>query len=183
MSIDDSLKKSLKLLQEDIEVMSADLNEIVHNLVTRYSREVDSVISRIRSEIYSTDEVSTITDSTLEKFILELSTNIYFLGEAQEVMNLKEDVSKGVYNEVYNRMRDKAHGTVADKNTSATLASKAEAMTCIIYSRAAKQMKSRTEAAYEVLNSVKKLLTKRIAEYELSNSKYIGRADRGDNNA
>ena len=130
-----------------IEELSADLNEIVHKLVNRYSSELDRVVSDIRSVIYSTDDTDTITNATLEKFVLELSTNIYFLGAAQEQMGLKEDVCRGIYNEVFNKFRSTATGTVADKNTSATLASRTEEVTLIIYSRAYKQIKSRVESA------------------------------------
>lgn len=172
-----------KTVVTEVEELSADLNEMVHKLVTRYSSELDRVVSDIRKVIYSTEDTDNITNSMLERFVMELSTNIYFLGEAQEAMGLREDVCKGIYNEVFNKFRSTATGTVADKNAKAELSSRTEEVTLMVYSRAYKLIKSKVESAYEVLNSVKKLITRRTAELELSNSRYIGRADRSDDNA
>ena len=65
-------------------------------------------------------------------------------------------------------MREKAQGTVADKDTAADLAAQSEAITVIVLQRAGCTIKTREEAAWEMLNSVKKVLTRRISELELT---------------
>ena len=64
--------------------------------------------------------------------------------------------------------RDNSEGTVADKNTLAELASQQEYLTNVCYSRAYKMMKAKVEAAQELLQSIKKVLSHRCAELELT---------------
>ena len=73
-----------------------------------------------------------------------------------------------MHKDVYNRVREKSQGTVADKDTAADLAAQSEAITVIVLQRAGAAVKAREEAAWEMLNSVKKVLTRRVAELELT---------------
>ena len=80
--------------------------------------------------------------------------------------------------EVYSKAREQAPGkTVADKTAQAELIAQAETMTLAIYSRAYKKVKLRMDAGYEMLNSLKKVMNKRITEMELSNSRYINHSE------
>ena len=80
---------------------------------------------------------------------------------------------------MYSKAREQATGkTVADKTAQAELIAQAETMTLAIYSRAYKKVKLRMDAGYEMLNSLKKVMNKRITEMELSNSRYINHSER-----
>jgi hypothetical protein len=59
------------------------------------------------------------------------------------------------------------NGTIDDKKSQSELASQAETITHIIYSRAYSIVKEKMNAAYELLSSVKKVISRRLAEYEL----------------
>ena len=93
---------------------------------------------------------------------------MYLTASRREELRIKEDVAKAVYKEVFNRVREKAQGTVADKDTAADLAAQAEAISVIVLQRAGSSIKSKEEAAWEMLNSVKKVLSMRIAEIDLT---------------
>ena len=112
--------------------------------------------------------VKSLTDAQLDDFTLNLSSLLYFVSAAQENLGIKEDVSRAVQKEIYNRVREKAQGTVADKDMAAELQSQNETLTTVIYNRAYKKVKLRAEAASEMVNSVKKVMTRRIADIELS---------------
>ncbi len=114
------------------------------------------------------DEISPPTDQELDDFTLNLPVLLYFTGEAQESLGIKEDVSKAVRQELYNEIFDKSTGTIADKTASAELATQNEYITQVAYQRAYKKVKLRMEAGYETLQSVKKVITRRGQEYELS---------------
>ena len=60
-------------------------------------------------------------------------------------------------------------GTVADKDSLAELASQEEFIVSAAYTRAYKIMKAKVENAQELLGSCKKVLSRRIAEMNLSN--------------
>ena len=100
---------------------------------------------------------------------MNLSTNIYFASGMQEQLGIKDDIAKAVYKEVYNTVRETStSGTIADKNSLAELASQQEYLTNICYTRAYKMTKAKVEAAQELLSACKKIISRRIAETELT---------------
>ena len=141
------------------------VDELVDKLVQEYCAPLDNYMALI-------DEVLTrqdypVSNMQLDDFTLNLPVILYFVSEAQESLGIKEDVSNAIRAEVYNKVREKASGTVADKDTAAELATQAEAIVSIAYKRAYRKVKARVEAAYEMLNSVKKVISRRVYEAEL----------------
>ena len=145
------------------------IKEISDKLVKEYCEDLDIVISDIKSCI-----LTGIDDKLLENFIIELANTLYFTGSAQEDLGIKEDTCKAIRAEIYNKTYEDSKGTVAQKNALSELATQQETIVLNIYSRAYKKVKLRMEAGYEMLNSLKKVMNKRISEMELSNSRYIG---------
>jgi hypothetical protein len=100
---------------------------------------------------------------------MNLSTYIYFAGGTCEYLGIRDDISKAVYKEMYHTARaSQSSGTVADKDSLAELASQEEFIVSAAYNRAYKIMKSKVENAQELLASVKKVLSRRIQEAELT---------------
>ena len=112
--------------------------------------------------------VQASNDEELEDFTLNLPSLLYLVSARREELKVKEEVAKAIHKDVYNRVREKAQGTVADKDTAADLAAQSEAITVIVLQRSGSTIKTREEAAWEMLNSVKKVLTRRISELELT---------------
>ena len=146
------------------------IKEISDKLVAEYCKSLDDLMSVIREELQDNGEV---TDIELELHILDLANTLYFTGSAQEDLGIKEDTCKSIRQEIYNKTREESTGTVADKNANAELVVTQETIVLSIYSRAYKKVKLRMDAGYEMLNSLKKVMNKRISEMELSNSRYI----------
>ena len=157
-------------LQNRIDNNSELINKIVDDLVSQYCSGLDTYMAFIK-ELLNSDQPP--TDVELDDFTLNLPVLLYFTGEAQEALGIKEDVAKAVRQEMYNEVYDAATGTIADKTAAAELASQAEYITHIAYQRAYKKVKLRMEAANEMLQSVKKVISRRMIEYE------IGRVDSG----
>ena len=164
-------------IMQKVDNISDTIKEISDKLVEKYCEPLDVEMEVIRLEL---KENNSLTDDTLEKHILELANILYFTGSAQEDLGIKEDTCKAIRQEVYSKAREQATGkTVADKTAQAELIAQAETMTLAIYSRAYKKVKLRMDAGYEMLNSLKKVMNKRITEMELSNSRYINHS-KGD---
>ena len=86
-----------------------------------------------------------------------------------EQLGIRDDIAKAVYKEMYHTARaSQDKGTVADKDSLAELASQEQYIVSSAYSRAYKTLKSKVENAQELLGSVKKVLSRRMAEYELT---------------
>lgn len=169
--------KTTNSIMNKVDNTSNIIKELSDNLVEKYCTSLDVEMGVIRLGL---KENNSLTDDTLEKHILELANILYFTGSAQEDLGIKEDTCKAIRQEVYSKAREQATGkTVADKTAQAELIAQAETMTLAIYSRAYKKVKLRMDAGYEMLNSLKKVMNKRITEMELSNSRYINNS-KGD---
>lgn len=151
---------------ERVESLTAVVREMVKSIVDDACKGLDEYMAQI-DEILC-DKDNPVSDDELEDFTLNLPSLLYLVSARREELKVKEDVAKAVHKDVYNRVREKAQGTVADKDTAADLAAQSEAITVIVLQRAGSTIKTREEAAWEMLNSVKKVLTRRTVELELT---------------
>lgn len=166
---------SIDVVVKNVDNISATIKEISDDFVIRYCDDLDNIMLKIRQLLTGNNN---ITDIELEYYIMDLANTLYFTGSAQEDLGIKEDTCKVIRQEVYSKARERATGkTVADKTAQAELIAQAETMTLAIYSRAYKKVKLRMDAGYEMLNSLKKVMNKRITEMELSNSRYINHSE------
>ena len=166
--------KTAEDIMKKVDNISDTIKEISDKLVTKYCDDLDDLMIDIKS-ILTND---TMTDSYLETAIMDLANTLSFTGPAQEDLGIPDATCKAIRQEVYSKAREQATGkTVADKTAQAELIAQAETMTLAIYSRAYKKVKLRMDAGYEMLNSLKKVMNKRITEMELSNSRYINKSE------
>lgn len=175
IKVNDESPKTAESIMNNVDNISDTIKEISDKLVKKYCSDLDNFMQVTRNIIIRNDG---ITDVQLEQSILELANILYFTGSAQEDLGIKEDTCKAIRQEVYSNAREQATGkTVADKTAQAELIAQAETMTLAIYSRAYRKVKLRMDAGYEMLNSLKKVMNKRITEMELSNSRYINHSE------
>lgn len=156
-------------LEDKINSLSNEMLEIVNTIVQQYCQDLDDYMSIIDDKLLNSK--SALPTSVIEEYILNLSSILYFVTSAQESLGIKEDVCKAIRKEAYNSARELASGTIADKDAAATLATQQEQLISDAYSRAYKKVKLRVDAGSEMLSSLKKVLTSRITEISLSNSK------------
>lgn len=174
IKVNNEQPKTAESIMQKVDNISDTIKEISDKLVNKYCKDLNDLMSVIREELQNNGQ---ITDDELQFHILDLANTLYFTGSAQEDLGIKEDTCKAIRQEVYSFYRNEATGTVADKTALAELACQKETMTLAIYSRAYKKVKLRMDAGYEMLNSLKKVMNKRITEMELSNSIYINHSE------
>lgn len=164
----DNLKiERIKEIQLRVEDNGKTIESIVDELIAPYSRDLDKYVLFIRDCLK--DGETPPTDLELDDFCLNLSTYIYFAGGMCEQLGIRDDISKAIWKETYHTVRsDLDKGTVADKDSLAELNSQQEQLTNICYNRAYKIMKSKVENAQELLQSCKKVLSRRMQETELT---------------
>ena len=159
--------KDIQNIKNKIEKNSETIDKIVDDIIKPYCKDLDKYIRFIRNCLK--DGENPPTTEELDDWCLNLSTFIYFAGGLCERLGIRDDIGKAVYKEMYHSQRasiDK--GTVADKDSLAELASQEEAITSACYTRAYKTMKSKVENAQELLQSCKKVLSRRMQEQELT---------------
>ena len=156
---------SLTKIQENIESNAGALDTIVNDIITPYCRDLDKYVRFIKDCLK--DGENPPTNEELDDFCMNLSTYIYFAGGTCEYLGIRDDIAKAVYKEMYHTARaSQSSGTVADKDSLAELASQEEYIVSAAYNRAYKIMKSKVDNAQELLSSCKKVLTRRISEFE-----------------
>ena len=167
INLDEMGLKKISDLKDRIEGNSRQVSEIIDAIIRPYCKDLDKYITFIKDCLK--DGTNPPTDEELEDFCMNLSTYIYFAGGMVEQLGIRDDVSKAVYKEMYHTKRSELDkGTVADKDSLAELASQEEYITNICFNRAYKIMKSKVENAQELLSSVKKVLSRRCVELELT---------------
>lgn len=164
----DNLKiEKVKNIRLHVEDNSKIIDTVVDDIIQPYCKDLDAYVEFIRGCLQ--DGQSVPTDEELDDFCMNLSTLIYFASGASERLGIRDDISKAVWKEVYNSKRnDLGKGTVADKDSIAELESQQEYITNVCYARAYKVMKAKVGAAQELLQSCKKVLSRRLTEMELT---------------
>ena len=154
-------------VKDTVEDNSQQIADIVNSIIQPYCQDLDNYVKFIKECLK--DGESPPTNQELEDFCMNLSTYIYFAGGMQEQLGIRDDIAKAVYKEHYNASRNALQkGTVADKDSLAELYSQEQAIISVAYTRAYKIMKSKVENAQELLQSCKKVLSRRMQEMELT---------------
>lgn len=157
--------KREEILNKEIQKNSKLIEDIVYDISRQYTKPLDDIMVICKQIFTSGDK---ITDEELEDLLTQLPSVLYFVNEGQEFVGLKEDVAKITKTTNYNIVREKATGTVADKNTTAELSVMNEEINRIIYQRSYKMIKSKVEMGQEMINSLKRVYDARKNDYEIS---------------
>ena len=154
----------LNLLDKYITENTGKLNKIVVEQMFSMTKELDKLILEVKEGIKS----NSLTDIELEKYLILLSTEIYYQGQTQEYLSLKHQVSKVHYKQKYNSYHKRAEGTQSDKKSYAESKTNLEQLEVSLTESLYQRIKLKLESAFEVMNSIKKVINRRISENELS---------------
>ena len=167
-------KKVEELLNQTSENVSY-FNKTCEDVVKRYSESLDNLMSDLYVQCIKNDDA---TLDVLEKYYLELSNLVYFMIDKLEQLGVYSDMSKAAAKEVYsksylnNQVKDtvdkKNKTTVAECQAVAELNSQYESVVCTIYDHAYKVLKGKVESAQDMMNTLRKILTVRSSEMQLS---------------
>ena len=151
----------------NVEKHSKSIEDVVTDIVEPYSSDLDDYVFFVKNVL--NDDEKPPTDTELEDFAMNLSTLIYYTSVGCEQLSIRDDIARLTYKEAYNIARGNIDkGTVADKNSQAEIEASQERIVAIIYETSYKILKAKTDSAKELLASVKKVITRRISELELS---------------
>lgn len=154
-------------IRNSVDKYSKNMDDIVDAIVKPYSKDLDNYVIFIRDCLK--DGENPPTNDELDDFCLNLSTLIYFAGCMCEQLGIRDDISKSVWRDMFNNKRSELEkGTIADKDAYAEMESQHEEIVSICYNRAYKIMKAKVGNAQELLQSCKKVLSRRMQETELT---------------
>lgn len=166
-------EEKVKELMKDTDNNVAYFNNIATETANRYTEVLDKLMKIIYSGVVKDDA----TDEQLEKYYLELTSVVYFMGDKLEQLNISGDMAKAsekeVYNKAYlsNQIKDserKNKTTVAENQAVAEQESQYEAVVSSIYEHAYKMVKFKIDAAKDMINTLRKVISRRMQEQQLS---------------
>lgn len=161
----------IKDVMSKVSEHSKDIEELIFKIADKATADLDLIMQRYEGWLQDNP-----TDAELEEVALQCTTLLYYAGEQMERVGLNEDIAKGIKMDAYNAHYHKeAVGTIADKKASAELATQTETLTHQIYSRAYKMIKYKVEKCEEILNAVKKIISKRADMAAAGNYVYINK--------
>lgn len=168
MNIYDNAKtEEIENICNKVDLNSAQIEEIVNGIIEPYCKDLDKYVDFIKGILADGEHPATAQE--LDDFCMNLSVYIYYASGMQEQLGIKDDIAKAVYKEMYHSARDSIDkGTVADKDSLAELASQQEYLTSVCYKRAYSTMKAKVETAKEILSSCKKIISRRMQEFEIT---------------
>ena len=160
----DSLNNSIDGTVED----SQYVDELVNDIVTKCCEGLDNYINYVR-DLLSPDNYN-LTDEQLDDIIMTIPTLIYFASETQEKLGLRHDVAESRRKISYNEFFVATEGSAGVKKGVAENQTFDEAMVVIIYDRAYNIVKSKINTALELLQSAKKVVSRRMQAVDISRS-------------
>ena len=166
-------EENVKKLMGDTDNNVSYFNSVMEQTADRYTKTLDEIMTKLNRVILSPDDISV---EDLEKYLLELTNTLYFIGTGSERLGVYDDMSKAAQKEVYNRaylnnqvdFSDKKKPTVAENQAVAEQKSQYESVVNSIYNHASKIVKYKIEAAYEMASALKKIVSRRMQEENLS---------------
>ncbi len=166
---EDKIKAALQAVNTN----STYVENIVNDLVKKYTSELDEVLDNIKIILQDADNPP--TNAELDSMALRIPVVLYFMTDAQELVGIYEDVSKAIKDDAYYNVHMQATGTMAEKQTQAQLAVMYETILNNTYSRVYKIIQQKTKAGYELLASIKRVMYNRSNDANLSNNSFANR--------
>ena len=162
MALDEEkVQDIMKSVQEN----SQYVQNLVDNLVHECCDTLDEYIAYVRSLLNG--EVS---NSELDDIVLTIPSLLYFVGTQQEKLGILHDVAKTNRNVLYNKLFTETVGTINAKKSAAELQLLNEDIVTMVYDHAYETIKSKVDFATEILQSAKKVISRRMSEFDISRS-------------
>lgn len=151
------------------------INTISEKVVQAYAKPLDSLMQDIYTNVVANTQVD---GDTLERYFLNLTNTLYFMGEKLEHLGLHDDLSKAQFKEAYNNayidaqtvLSSQAKPTVAMLTIAAENKSVNETIVNAIYSRSYKIFKFKVDSGFEMVKTLSKIISKRMSDNQLSDT-------------
>ena len=141
------------------------VKELVDSLTTSCCDRLDAYVDYVRNLMNDRQ----LTNPELDDVVMTIPTLLYYVGTKQEELGIRHDVSKAGRNQVYNQIYTQISGTAGIEDASAKAELFNEDVILCVYARAYNIIKSKIDSATELLQSAKKVISRRMSETELSN--------------
>jgi hypothetical protein len=155
------LEAAMRRMKVQVEDESTAVNNLVDSLVSKYGKDLERAIDKVKNALSENDRVS---NEELEKFVMEVPVYMYYAIEGLEKLGIEGDNALALKKEKFNRSYIDTAGTIEDKTKQAELDTMTEYYVETAYKRAYKKLKEKISKAEHVYTGSKKVLDKRTNE-------------------
>lgn len=160
---------------DDLNSNVDEFNSITEKVVKEQSEDLDNLMSYLRVAV---TQEGAITTDALERYYAELTNLLYFMSDRIGKLNVYKDMSRAMSKEAYNTAylkysmekdeRGKSVRTVNENTSLAEFETKSQSMIDTIYSNAYGILKTKVDAANEMVSTLKHILRRRVSEEYLN---------------
>ena len=155
----------LNQLKVENETNSQQVNEMVAEILSNKTSELDNYIEGVRSLFLDVDK---ITDGDLDKIILQIPVYIYYLVHVIQDIEVHKGISAESSKYKENQALLEATGTVVEKQSKASNAVINDRIVQLAYKTASATLQAKMNGAMEILSSAKKVQQRRLEEMKLA---------------
>ena len=153
-------------LLSDLDTIDSEVSLIAKTVADNCTKSLDSYVEYIANSL---SQVQSVSNESLDEFVLNLPIYIYYASSAVEGLGLKEDIANIVKKrklaQTLDRLKASGFSGPANLRTATVDALLTnDSLVQSIYTSAYKTGKSKVDYAYEILASCKKVMSRRIEE-------------------
>lgn len=152
--------------KKEVSATTIQVNEMVDEIVKHYCDGTDELMLKIQEILFAEND-NELSNTELDSIVLKIPVLVYFASAGQEYVGLQEDVAKFARQLEFSKHFNTAAGTVADKTNYAETKANEEEVVRVVYSRAYKIIRGKMEMALELLQSAKKVISRRMGEQQI----------------
>lgn len=157
--------ESFRKIMGIVDTHTDTVQSVVYEIVNEYTKDIDKLIDDIQAKLNSQEFLDPYD---MDRYEVQIPLCLYYLSEGLSYIDTMKDVSKAIRQVAFNEARARATGTVADKDAIAEQAVEQETLASITFDKAYKLLTHKKEIALELLTALKKVTSRRIAEYDMS---------------
>ncbi|ADL40357.1 hypothetical protein phiCTP1_gb56 [Clostridium phage phiCTP1] len=154
-----------RTIKRDIEQDSKALTSIVNQLIAKYSKELDIYVTEVKEMLEKRNKLS---DDEVEDLTIKVPLYLYNICDGIETLGIEGDTAKQHKNQLFHEMVMRCEGTIRDKESYANTKVVNEALVEIAFQRAYKKLKLKMDAAMQICQSSRKVLSRRIEDSNIN---------------
>lgn len=149
---------------DNLNVAYKELVDVAKGMVKAVTSEIDELIT------YLLENVETLSNDEIMKYEIKLSCMSYSFSEIKEKSQFKAALAESLRKDEYAKYFRSIDGSVAIRESEATLQTSGEIVTELLYDLTAGMLKSKHDEIHRVVDTLKSVLMTRVAEAKLSAS-------------
>lgn len=122
--------------------------------------ELDNYIQEVQDIVFNKNKE--MTSAEADSVIMNIPAMLYWVKAEKEKLGIRLDLALKVKEDKWNETYLSAEGTATNKKVEANQATMKESIDCIVFDRAYKMIDNRENMAYELMQSIKKVVSRKM---------------------